>query len=463
MDQTNAVILAAGKGTRMKSKWPKVLHPVCGKPMVQHVIDAVHQTAAKANIYVVVGHGAEHVRQELGEAYTYVMQEEQLGTGHAVLMAEPHLREVHGQTLVLCGDTPLITTQTLQAFLEAHEQAQAAVSILTTIVDDPAGYGRIIRDEQGHVTKIVEHKDATPAEQQVKEINTGIYCFDNQKLMYALSRITNDNAQGEYYLTDCIEVLEKEGEKVAAYITRDTEEIMGVNDRVALAQAEKVMRRRINERHMCQGVTLIDPEQTYIGPDVVIGQDTVIYPGTVLTGRTVIDEDCQIGPYTELANVEVGKAATIAHSKAVDSRIGEKTQVGPFAYIRPGTTIGNGCRVGNFVEVKNSVVKDGAKIPHLSYVGDADIGERVNMGCGSITVNYDGSQKHRTVVENDSFVGCNVNLVAPVTIGEGAYIAAGSTITHSVPGHSLAIARERQTVKEDYARKLKQGKQRQDG
>ncbi|GGK32049.1 bifunctional protein GlmU [Caldalkalibacillus thermarum] len=462
MNQTNVLILAAGKGTRMKSKRPKVLHPVCGKPMVKHVIDAVQQTQGQTHIYVVVGHGAELVQQELGEGYTYVEQKKQLGTGHAVMVAAPHLREAAGQTLVLYGDTPLISGQTLQAFLTAHQEAQAAVSILTTFVDDPEGYGRIIRDEQGQVKKIVEEKDATAEEKQVKEINTGIYCFDNQKLLQALSQITNDNAQGEYYLTDCIEILERKGEKITAYVTHDQEEIMGINDRIALAQAEKVMRRRINERHMSQGVTIIDPEHTYIGPDVVIGQDTVIYPGTILSGRTVIAEDCQVGPHAELIDVKVGRATSIVHSKAVDSQIGSQTQVGPFAYIRPGTTIGDRCRVGNFVEVKNSVVKDGAKIPHLSYVGDADIGERVNMGCGSITVNYDGIHKHRTVVENDSFVGCNVNLVAPVTIGEGAYIAAGSTITHPVPAYSLAIARERQTVKENYALKLRPNKERKD-
>lgn len=455
MTKTCAVILAAGKGTRMKSKRPKVLHAICDKPMVGHVLAAVEEVVEKGEIHIVTGYGAEQVEGELGEGYVYVRQAEQLGTGHAVLMAKDHLRNKKGETLVLAGDTPLIRGASLKALLEIHRQNKAAVTVLTAQVDDPTGYGRIIRNREGWIEKIVEHKDATDDERQVKEINAGIYCFDTEKLLFALGRITNQNAQGEYYLTDCIEVLSRQGERIGAYTVSDPLEVLGVNDRVALAQAEKIMRRQINEAHMRNGVTLIDPDNTYIGPEVRIGQDTVIHPGTILKGKTVIGEGCQIGPFVQLSDVTVGRQATVTQSQGLQATIGAEATVGPFAYLRPGTVIGERCRIGHFVEIKNSQIGADSKIPHLSYVGDATIGERVNWGCGSITVNYDGQQKHRTTVGDDSFIGCNVNLVAPVEVGEGAYIAAGSTITRPVPPDSLAIARERETIKENYVAQWK--------
>lgn len=455
MTKTCAVILAAGKGTRMKSKRPKVLHAICDKPMVGHVLAAVEEVVEKGEIHIVTGYGAEQVEGELGEGYVYVRQAEQLGTGHAVLMAKDHLRNKKGETLVLAGDTPLIRGASLKALLEIHRQNKAAVTVLTAQVDDPTGYGRIIRNREGWIEKIVEHKDATDDERQVKEINAGIYCFDTEKLLFALGRITNQNAQGEYYLTDCIEVLSRQGERIGAYTVSDPLEVLGVNDRVALAQAEKIMRRQINEAHMRNGVTLIDPDNTYIGPEVLIGQDTVIHPGTILKGKTVIGEGCQIGPFVQLSDVTVGRQATVTQSQGLQAIIGAEATVGPFAYLRPGTVIGERCRIGHFVEIKNSQIGADSKIPHLSYVGDATIGERVNWGCGSITVNYDGQQKHRTTVGDDSFIGCNVNLVAPVEVGEGAYIAAGSTITRPVPPDSLAIARERETIKENYVAQWK--------
>lgn len=455
MTKTCAVILAAGKGTRMKSKRPKVLHAICDKPMVGHVLAAVEEVVEKGEIHIVTGYGAEQVEGELGEGYVYVRQAEQLGTGHAVLMAKDHLRNKKGETLVLAGDTPLIRGASLKALLEIHRQNKAAVTVLTAQVDDPTGYGRIIRNREGWIEKIVEHKDATDDERQVKEINAGIYCFDTEKLLFALGRITNQNAQGEYYLTDCIEVLSRQGERIGAYTVSDPLEVLGVNDRVALAQAEKIMRRQINEAHMRNGVTLIDPDNTYIGPEVRIGQDTVIHPGTILKGKTVIGEGCQIGPFVQLSDVTVGRQATVTQSQGLQATIGAEATVGPFAYLRPGTVIGERCRIGHFVEIKNSQIGADSKIPHLSYVGDATIGERVNWGCGSITVNYDGQKKHRTTVGDDSFIGCNVNLVAPVEVGEGAYIAAGSTITRPVPPDSLAIARERETIKENYVAQWK--------
>jgi bifunctional UDP-N-acetylglucosamine pyrophosphorylase/glucosamine-1-phosphate N-acetyltransferase len=457
MNDLYAVILAAGKGTRMKSKLYKVLHPVCGKPMVQHVLNKA--TAINPiHTVLVVGHGADAVQEQLGDELTYILQEEQLGTGHAVMVAKDQLKDKEGTTLILYGDTPLITAETLQNLRKNHQDNEAAVTILTAKMDDPTGYGRIIRDQSGSVVKIVEQKDASPEEQRIQEINTGMYCFDNQQLMSALDQITNKNAQKEYLLTDCVEIIKQQGEKVFAFSTSDVEETIGVNDRIALAQAEKIMRKRINQHHMRQGVTLINPDQTYIGPDVQIGQDTVIHPGVILSGTSHIGEDCVIGPQTELRQVVIGNRCAIQYSLLVESQIGDDTMVGPYAYIRPGTQIGNECKIGDFVEVKNSTIANGTKVPHLSYVGDADLGPNVNMGCGSITVNYDGKSKHRTIVEEGSFIGCNVNLIAPVTVGKGSFIAAGSTINKSLPEDSFAIARERQVTKENYASKLKGNK-----
>lgn len=449
MSDTYAVILAAGKGTRMKSKLYKVLHTVCGKPMVQHVVDQVKNMNIH-DIVVVVGHGAESVQEHLGADLTYVLQEEQLGTGHAVQVTKNQLKDKQGTTLVLCGDTPLISSETLQHLVTHHQNEQAAATILTTILTDPGGYGRIVRNQQGEVLRIVEQKDASIDEQKIGEINTGIYCFDNQKLWQALEQINNDNAQGEYYLTDCIQILEGQREKVVAYITDDVHETMGVNDRVALAEAEKQMKQRINHYHMMQGVTIIDPQNTYIGPNVSIGQDTILHPGTILSGTVTIGEECVIGPQAELRSVTVGQGSTIQYSLLTDSEVGHDTGIGPYAYVRPNTKIGNHCKIGDFVEIKNASIGDGTKIPHLSYVGDAQIGSEVNIGCGSITVNYDGKEKHKTIIEDGSFIGCNVNLVAPLKVGKDSFIAAGSTITDSVPANSLAIAREKQITKENY-------------
>lgn len=454
MNDTYAVILAAGKGTRMKSKLYKVLHPVCGRPMVQYVVDAAKKLNPTKTI-LVVGQGAEQVQEQLGPQISYVLQEEQLGTGHAVMVTKEELKERTGTTLILCGDTPLIRPETLEALVASHKKSKSSVTILTTKMNSPQGYGRIMRNKQGQVLKIVEQKDATEEEQQIQEVNTGVYCFDNQKLVSILDKITNQNTQGEYYITDCIELLEQQGEEVSAFLTHDSEETLGVNDRIALAEAERLMKKRINHEHMSQGVTIIDPENTYIGPEVVIGQDTVINPGTFLSGSTQIGEDCVIGPNTELRHCVMGDRCTVQYSLATECKVGNDTSIGPYAYIRPGSEIGSHCKIGDFVEVKNSKIEDGAKVPHLSYVGDADIGAGVNMGCGSITVNYDGKTKHRTVVEEGSFIGSNVNLIAPVTIGKGSFVAAGSTINRSMPAESFAIARGRQVTKENYASRIK--------
>ncbi|MBR3320450.1 MAG: bifunctional UDP-N-acetylglucosamine diphosphorylase/glucosamine-1-phosphate N-acetyltransferase GlmU [Exiguobacterium sp.] len=447
-----AVILAAGKGTRMKSKLYKVLHPVLGKPMVEHVVDQLDQIGVSRQI-VIVGHGAEAVQDTLGTRVEYAVQEEQLGTGHAVQMAEAELAGKSGATLVVCGDTPLLTAETLEALLAHHEAQQAKVTVLTAIADDATGYGRVVRGEDGNVMKVVEHKDASEAELAINEINTGTYVFDNELLFDALKQVGNNNAQGEYYLPDVISIAKEAGEVVAAHTAPTFDETIGVNDRIALSQAEAIMRKRTNERLMREGVTFMDPASTYISPDVVIGSDTVIYPGTVILGKTTIGSECVIGPNSDIRNSVIEDHAVVRQSVVTDSRIGEAAQVGPFAHLRQQAVLGANTRVGNFVEIKKSTFGDGAKASHLSYIGDASIGERVNLGCGSITVNYDGKNKFETVVEDDAFVGCNVNLIAPVKVGKGAIVAAGSTITSDVPEEALAIARERQTNKEGYTKR----------
>ncbi|WP_027410131.1 bifunctional UDP-N-acetylglucosamine diphosphorylase/glucosamine-1-phosphate N-acetyltransferase GlmU [Anoxybacteroides tepidamans] len=448
-----AVILAAGQGTRMKSKLYKVLHPVCGKPMVQHVVDQVLQLGLE-KVITVVGFGAEQVQSQIGDKSEFALQEKQLGTAHAVMQASPYLKDREGVTLVVCGDTPLITAETMKALLEHHLSTRAKATILTAIAENPTGYGRIIRNGDGHVEKIVEHKDATEKERMIKEINTGTYCFDNKALFEALTNVSNDNAQGEYYLTDVIEILKTKGEIVSAYQAPSFEETIGINDRLALSQAEKIMRRRINYSHMMNGVTIIDPEHTYISPEAEIGRDTVIYPGTVIEGKTIIGDDCIIGPHSEIKNCVIGSGTTIRHSVAHDSNIGHHVTIGPFAHIRPSSAIGDEVRIGNFVEIKKSTFGKGSKASHLSYIGDAEVGEDVNLGCGSITVNYDGKHKYLTKIEDGAFIGCNANLIAPVTIGKGAYVAAGSTITEDVPGNALSIARARQVNKENYVDRL---------
>ncbi|MBK3496924.1 bifunctional UDP-N-acetylglucosamine diphosphorylase/glucosamine-1-phosphate N-acetyltransferase GlmU [Viridibacillus sp. YIM B01967] len=453
MTNVYAVILAAGQGTRMKSKLYKVLHPVCGKPMVEHVVDHI-QTLDAERIVTIVGHGAEKVKDQLGEKSEYVLQAEQLGTAHAVQQVEPILGKLEGTTIVICGDTPLILPETMKALFEHHEANHAKATILTAIAEDPTGYGRILRSTENQVAQIVEQKDATTEQQQVTEINTGTYCFDNKALFATLKLVKNNNAQGEYYLPDVIEILQKQGEVVTAYVTENFAETLGVNDRFALSQAEATMRARINEQHMRNGVTIINPANTYISVDAQIGRDTVIQPGVIIEGASSIGEDCIIGPNSHIQNSRIGDRTTVHSSVVCDSVIGEDTAVGPFAHIRPNSDLGNHVKIGNFVEVKKTKIDDGSKVSHLTYLGDAEVGSKVNIGCGTITVNYDGKNKFKTVIEDNAFVGCNSNLVAPVTVGKGSYVAAGSTITKDIPADALAIARSRQENKENYVNKL---------
>ena len=440
MSDLVTVILAAGKGTRMKSVLPKVLHQAAGKPMVQHVIDAARLAGARRNI-VVVGFGAELVRSALGGKVEIVVQAEQLGTGHAVRMAEPLLKAEHGTVMVLCGDTPLLTGALLSRLYEAHKKARAKATVLTAIMPDATGYGRVIRSATGAVEKIVEDKDATDEERKVQEVNSGIYCFAADALFSALAEVNCDNAQGEYYLPDVLSILREKGEKIWAVAAEDYEETLGVNSRVQLSAAEKILRRRKNLALMESGVTLMDPDTTFIDADVAVGRDTVIYPFTWIEGASSVGAACVLGPSSRFSDTKIGNEVTAQFVYAHECEIGDGVIIGPYVHLRPQTKLAAQVKVGNFVEVKNSVIGEGSKLPHLQYIGDCDMGSGVNMGCGTITVNYDGKEKHRTTVGNGAFVGCNTNLVAPVTVGDGAYVAAGSTITKNIPPGDLAVAR----------------------
>ncbi|MBO3444084.1 bifunctional UDP-N-acetylglucosamine diphosphorylase/glucosamine-1-phosphate N-acetyltransferase GlmU [Clostridium sp. CCUG 7971] len=446
-----AIILAAGKGTRMKSKHPKVVHKVCGKEMVNHVID-VSKKSGVEDVVVILGHGSETVKTQIPQDSMIAMQTEQLGTGHAVKMAKEYIND-NDTIVVLCGDTPLVKEETLKRLFDYHIENQYHATVLTTKVENPTGYGRIIRDENEDLLKIVEQKDANEEEKKAKEINSGIYCFDGKSLRKSLDLLDNNNAQGEYYLTDTIKIMRDKGQKVGAYNGSTIEELMGVNSRVELSKAEEIMRRRINESHMVNGVTIIDINSTYIESDVEIGNDTIVYPGAMLKGNTKIGSSCVIGMNSSITNSTIGDYTEVESSTIIDSTVGENTTVGPYAYLRPKSNIGNNVKIGDFVEVKNATIEDNSKASHLSYIGDAHVGKNVNIGCGVVFVNYDGKNKFKSVVKDGAFIGSNSNLVAPVTVEEKGYIATGSTITDDVPQGSLAIARQRQVVKEGWVEK----------
>lgn len=453
MTSRNAIILAAGKGTRMKSKLHKVLHEVCGKRMVEHVLSQL-QAAGINKIVTVVGFGADDVKHTLGDQVSYALQKQQLGTGHAVMQTESLLGQSDGETLVVSGDTPLFTAETFNRLFDYHEQRHAAVTILTSKAPDPTGYGRIVRNEVGIVERIVEQKDATSEEQDIHEINTGVYCFDNQKLFAALKELTNDNAQGEYYLTDVIGILKSQNEVVTAYQMDDLEESMGVNDLVALAKARRIMQARINTKLMKNGVSLIDPDTTYIDADVKIGNDTVVEGGAVIKGATRIGSDCFIGAHSRIEDSTLHDEVKVLSSTIEEAEMHTGSDIGPNSHLRKGAELGKDVHVGNFCEVKNAYLGEGTKMGHLSYVGDATLGKHINIGCGVIFVNYDGANKAHTNVGDHVFIGSNSNLVAPVNIAADSFIAAGSTITDDTAQYDLAIARQRQTNKANYAKKL---------
>lgn len=448
-----AIVLAAGQGTRMKSELYKVMHPILGKPMVEYVIDAA-RGASMDEVIAITGMGAEVVEDHLGDKCKFAFQSEQLGTAHATQQAEELLGDLEGTTVVLAGDTPLIESDTLNRLIETHEKSGAKATVLTAIAPDPTSYGRVIRDEDGSVLKIVEDKDASEKERKVKEINTGTYCFDNRTLFEKLQLVGNDNAQGEYYLPDVIEILKLEQEMVAAYTLEDFDEALGINTRLALSEAEQLMKKRINKKHMLNGVTFVDPEIAYVEPDVEIGPDTTIEPNVYLKGNTKIASHVFLGMGTEIIDSTVDEYAEIKQSIIDQSTVGPKVTIGPFAHLRPGSHLLEGSHVGNFVEIKNATLGKFSKAGHHAYIGDADVGEHVNIGCGVIFSNFDGVNKHHISVGDYSFIGSNSNLIAPVTLEAESYIAAGSTINLDVPSKALAIARARQVNKEGYAEKL---------
>ena len=458
MNCKTAVILAAGAGTRMKSEKPKVLHEVCGKPMVSHVTSQVAK-AGSDNIIVIIGHDADRVHDAIADGnLKFALQKEQLGTGHAVMQAADLIPD-DGDVFVLCGDTPLITAETLRKFADFHEDKKNAVTVLTAVFDNPYGYGRIIRGDDDQLVKIVEQKDAGDEEKAVKEVNAGMYCFNAAFLKENITKLSSDNAQNEYYITDLIAMAVEAGADsegrggAGAYTVEDSDEIMGVNNRVQLAQASKVMCRRTAHMHMVNGVTIVDPDRVYIENDVVIGNDTEIWPGAVLKGKTVIGSGCIIGSDCEIENSTVGDGTDILKSVIKDSSIGSGTHVGPFAYMRPGSIVGSGCKVGDFVEIKNATFGDGSKAAHLAYIGDADVGKDVNVGCGVIFANYDGVHKFRSTAGDRAFIGSNSNLVAPVNIAEDAYIAAGTTVTEDIPAGALCVGRSREVIEEGWVEK----------
>src|SRR5699024_2869260 len=449
MKKRYVVVLAAGQGTRMKSKLYKVMHPVMGRPMVGHVVDAALD-AKVDRVITITGFGADVVKDYLGEKSEYVYQEEQLGTAHAVEQARDLLEGKEGTTIVISGDTPLLTAETIAELMDFHEKEDAKATVLTAMASDPFGYGRVIRAQDGSVDKIVEEKDASEEEKLVQEINTGTYCFDNEALFEILNKVDNNNAQGEYYLPDVVEILKDKKEIVSAYTLDNMDESLGVNNRVALSEATKIMKDRSNTQHMINGVTLIDPENTYIESGVKIGSDTVIEPNTYLKGDTVIGENVLIGMNTMIENSTIADNVEITQSVIEESTIHSGADVGPHSHLRPESVIGEDVHIGNYVEVKKSTIGKDTKIGHHTYVGDADVGENVNIGCGVVFANFDGKNKSKTIIGNDSFIGSNSNLVAPVNLGDNSFVAAGSTITEEIPSNALGIARARQVVKEDF-------------
>ena len=447
------VVLAAGKGTRMKSKLYKVLHKVCGKTMVEHVVDAA-QGVNPAEIVTIVGTGAGDVEKVLADKSKFAFQEKQLGTGDAVLTAREELGDKDGATLVVTGDTPLFTTATFNELFKYHAEKGNAATVLTAEAPNPFGYGRIIRDDQGNVLRIVEQKDGKPEELKVKEINTGVFCFDNKKLFEALKHVNNDNAQGEYYLTDVLEILRNSGERVGAYKMPDFSESLGVNDRIALAQATKTMQRRINEQHMRDGVSFIDPDTAYIDADVKIGNDTVIEGNVVIKGNTEIGSDCYITNGSRIVDSKIGNHVTITSSTLQEAEMDDNTDIGPNSHLRPKAVIRKGAHIGNFVEIKKAEIGENSKVGHLTYVGDATLGKDINVGCGTIFSNYDGVKKFHTNVGDHSFIGAGSTLIAPINVADHTFIAADSTITKDVDKYDMAIARGRQVNKPDYWHKL---------
>ncbi len=447
----SAVILAAGKGVRMRSNLPKVAHRVAGRPMVHHVVKAV-KAAGIEEIIVVVGHGRHHVEEILeAENVIFAVQEEQLGTGHALMQAKGKISR--DNLLVLAGDTPLLSAETLLNLINTHSSSSADATVLTTNIKDAHGYGRIVRDSRKKFRYIIEEKDASDKERLISEINSGIYCFNSQIVFSALSGVGTENAQGEYYLTDVLSILKKDRKKVETCLNNNEEEIYGVNDRQQLSLVEGIMRQRINNELMARGIRIMDPVSTLIDADVEIEEDTVILPFTMIEGYCQIGRSCQIGPFTRISNSSIGNEVSIESSRVNEAKIGNSCTIGPFAYLRPDAVLDESVKIGDFVEVKKSFIGAHSKVPHLSYVGDAQVGERVNVGAGTITCNYDGVHKYPTILEDGVFIGSNTNLVAPVRIGKDSVTGAGSTVTKDVPPDSLAVERAAQKIISNWSKR----------
>ena len=453
-EEVVALVLAAGKGTRMKSDKSKLVHKIYGKELVKRVVETA-QKAGVDDIITVVGYKREQVQLVLGDSVNYAYQEEMLGTGHAVMQAESYLKDKHGKIVVLNGDVPILRPETLKELIDKSIKNKEYATILTAIYNNPTGYGRIIRDIGGNIKEIIEEKDLAEDQKSIQEINAGIYCFDIQELLKALKEIKPNNAQNEYYITDVIEILRKQGDKVGAYKMPDFSESLGVNDRVALAEATRIMQARINKKHMEDGVTFIDPATAYIDAGVKIGNDTVIEGCVTIKGNTEIGSDCLITSGSRIIDSKIGNGVTVTSSTLEEAQMDDNTDVGPNSHLRPKAVIRKGAHLGNFVEVKNSTIGAETKISHLSYIGDSDLGTGINIGCGCATANYSGNKKSRTTIKDGAFIGCHTCLVAPVEVGENAYTAAGSTVTENVPDNSLAVARSRQTVKKGWV-KIKQ-------
>ena len=452
----HVVILAAGQGTRMKSRMPKVLHRVAGKPLVEHVLHTAWSVHPET-VTMVVGHGAESIRRCMGDSPNigWVLQQPQLGTAHALQQTEPKLAGREGTLILLSGDVPMLRATTLQRLVNTHPAATAAATVVTAIVERPYGYGRIVRTRE-RIARIVEERDASPAVRQIREINGGIYAFDLAPLFDALRGIASQNAQGEYYLTDLIAIYRRRKLRVETLLVDNPQEIRGINSRTELAEVSRIVRQTKNEELMAAGVTIIDPATTYIDPDVQVGPDTVIHPGVAIEGQSRIGAACEIHSHVRIIDSEIADKAVIQNFCLIlGSRIAESASVGPFAHLRPESVVGEGAKIGNFVELKKTTLGPGSKANHLAYLGDATIGARVNVGAGTITCNYDGTSKHPTVIEDEAFIGSDTQLIAPVRIGKGAYVGAGSSITEDVPPGALGIARGRQTNVAGWAERKK--------
>lgn len=451
-----ALILTAGKGKRMKSSLPKVLHPILGQPIISYVIEEVKKISPEKTV-LVVGYGSDDVKKALiSDRLSYVSQSRQFGTAHAVMSSRRELDGYDGTVVILYGDSPLIRHETLSKFINTHKKSKSPLSILTAKVTNPYGYGRIIRNGRGEVTDIVEEKDATPEQRSLNEINSGIYCVETGFLWRALDQIDKKNNQKEFYLTDIVGIASRSGIKVNGFNFNVEEEIIGINNRVELSHAEELLRKRINEKLMLSGVTILDPEQTYISPQVYIGIDTVIYPQSFIYGKTKIGKRCKIGPSVWIEDTEINNDSTIKFSSYIENAlIGANVIIGPFAHLRSGSELMDGVKIGNFVEIKKARIGISSKVQHLSYVGDATVGKRVNIGAGTITCNYDGLHKYQTIIEDDAFIGSDTMLVAPVKVGRGATTGAGSTITKDVESESLAIGRAKQVTIRNWKRKPK--------